>query len=115
MNSLPSHMSEKNCHARKLQFMAENGIRQFGPPRIGNFADRQRPEPVHCEINAWQHVLNIIYREAVQRGTFTKFTDILSASAVGQSTDQRNVTEKPRVFVSHDDGAQGNDPQKLIL
>lgn len=105
MNSLSSNMSEKNCHARKLQFMAENGIRQFGPPRIGNFADRQRPEPVHCEINAWQHVLNIIYREAVQRGTFTKFTDILSASAVGQSTDQGNVTEKPRVFVSHDDGA----------
>ena len=72
MNSLPSNMSEKNRHAGKLQFMVENGIQQFGPPRIGNFADRQRPEPVHCEINAWQHVLNIIHREAVQRGTFTK-------------------------------------------
>ena len=105
MNSLPCNMSEKNKHARKLQFMAENRIRQLGPPRIGHFADRQRPEPVHCEINAWQHLLNIIYREAVQRGIFTKFIDILSASAVRQSTDQRAVTEKPRVFVSHDDGA----------
>ena len=45
-------MSEKNQHARKLQFMAENGTRQLGPPRIGHFADRQRLEPVHCEINA---------------------------------------------------------------
>ena len=35
MNSLPSNVSEKNRHARKLQLMAENGIRQFGPSRIG--------------------------------------------------------------------------------
>lgn len=41
----------------------------------------------------------------LQRGTFTKFTDIMSASAVGQITDQGTVTEKPRVFVFHDDGA----------
>ena len=52
-----------------------------------------------------QHLLNIIYREAVQRGTFTKFIDILSASAAQQSTDQRAVIEKSRVFISHDDGA----------
>ena len=105
MISLPSNLSEKNCHARKLKFMAESGIRQLGHPRIGIFADRQQPEPVHCEINAWQHFLNIIYREAVQRGTFTKFIDIMSASAVGQSTDQGTITEKPRVFVFHVDGA----------
>ena len=40
-------------------------------------------------------------REAVIR----EFIDITSASAVGQSTDHSTVTEKPRVFVSHDDGA----------
>ena len=34
-----------------------------------------------------------------------KFMDILIASAVRQTTDQGTVTEKPRVFVSHDDGA----------
>ena len=57
MNSLPcTSMSENNQHARKLQFMAENGIQQLGPPRIGHFAHGQRPEPVHCEINAWQHL-----------------------------------------------------------
>ena len=32
MSSLPSSMTEKNRHSRKLQFMAENGIRQLGPP-----------------------------------------------------------------------------------
>ena len=115
MNSLPSNLSEKNRHARKLKFMAESGIRQLGPPRIGIFADRQRPEPVHCEINAWQHLLNIIYREAVQRGKFTEFIDILSASAVGQSTHQGTVPEKPRVFVSHDDGAGERSTQVDIV
>lgn len=55
MNFLSCSMSEKNKHDQKLQFMAENGIRQLGPPRIGHFAERQRQEPVHCEINAWQN------------------------------------------------------------
>ena len=32
MISLPSSMSGKDCHSRKLQFMAENGIRQLGNP-----------------------------------------------------------------------------------
>ena len=105
MNSLPSHLSEKNCHVKKLQFMGENGIRQLGQPRIGIFPEQQRPEPVHCEINAWEHVLNIIYRQAVQRGIFDKFIDVLSASAVDKRTDQENVIEKPRIFVSHHDGA----------
>ena len=27
--------------------MAENGIRQLGPPRIGEFSDRITPEPLH--------------------------------------------------------------------
>ncbi|CAH3162294.1 unnamed protein product, partial [Pocillopora meandrina] len=35
MISLPSSLNEKNRHSRKLQFMAENGIRQLGTPRIG--------------------------------------------------------------------------------
>lgn len=33
--------------------MAENSLWQIGQPRIGLFADRQRPEPVHNEINTW--------------------------------------------------------------
>ena len=38
--SLPPNLSEKKKNSRKLQFMAENGIRQLGLPRIGHFADK---------------------------------------------------------------------------
>ena len=50
--SLPTNSSETSKHKRKLEFMAENGIRQLGYPRIGKYADLQRPEPVHTEINS---------------------------------------------------------------
>lgn len=53
--------------------MANNGLRQLGEPRIGEFANRQRPEPVHNEINAWQHILNMIYKEALQRTMWIYF------------------------------------------
>ena len=92
--------------------MSENGIRQDGPPHIAPCAEQQQLEPVHYEINAWQHVSNIIYRETVQRGVFLKFIDALSSSAVGNRTDQENVTEKPRVAVSHADGS-GEPSTKL--
>ena len=29
--------------------------------RIGHFADKLRPEPMHCEINAWQHYIDLLY------------------------------------------------------
>lgn len=77
--SLPQEMSNKNRHAKKLQFMAENGIRQLGPPRIGHFADRLRPEPMHCEINAWQHYIDLLYLEAVNRKKFDTFVSVLGA------------------------------------
>ena len=59
--------------------MAENGIRQLGPPRIGQFADKQRPEPLHCEISAWQQILSIIYLEFVKRGMFDVFIRVLGS------------------------------------
>ena len=59
--------------------MAKNGIRQFGEPRIGIFADRQRPDPLHLEINSWQYLLNTIYFEAVRRGRYNQFNSTLSA------------------------------------
>ena len=66
-------------HERKLQYMADKGMRQLGPPRIGVFADRQRPEPLHCEINAWQQFLNIVYQESVQKNLFDQFVKVLAA------------------------------------
>ena len=50
---LKPDFSEQTKHKKKLEFMTENGIRQCGLPRTGKFADLQRPEPVHCEINSW--------------------------------------------------------------
>lgn len=50
MSNLKGTLSQKSKHDRLLEFMAGNSIRQLGPPRIGQFADRQKPEPLHCEI-----------------------------------------------------------------
>lgn len=73
MSTVQPTLPEKSKHEKKLAYMAENGIRQLGPPRIGQFADRQRPEPLHCEINAWQQILSIIYLEFVKRNMFDVF------------------------------------------
>ena len=75
-----SDMSDKSYHKNELNFMAENGIRQLGPPRIGDFADRIMPEPLHLEVNSWQHLLDVIYKEAVRRGRFQMFIAVLSNS-----------------------------------
>ena len=40
VDNLPKNLNDKAIHARKLAFMAVNGIRQLGKPRIGIFADR---------------------------------------------------------------------------
>lgn len=70
--------------------MAKNGLRQLGPPRIGVFAERIRPEPLHLEINNWTHVLNVIYKEAVRRGRFNEFLETLKAP-VKQATENSRL------------------------
>ncbi|XP_047145027.1 uncharacterized protein LOC124818342 [Hydra vulgaris] len=77
-NTQNVNASESARHSEKLNFMAENGIRQLGEPHIGKFADLIRPEPLHLEINNWQHVLDLIYKESVRRGVFDQFIDALS-------------------------------------
>ena len=89
-SSLPATLSKKAKHEKILQYLAENGLRQLGPPHIGIFAERQRPEPVNCEINAWKQLLHVIYTEFVQRGTFDVFIDILGAP-VGKCTWKHSV------------------------
>lgn len=74
-------LSEAQKHKKELEFMAANGIRQFGKPRIGIYANLQRPEPMHNEINAWQHALNLLYKEALQRHCVDLFLNILSSPA----------------------------------
>lgn len=77
--SLPKSLSSSTVHSKKLEFMADNGIRQLGKPRIGIFADRVKPDPLHCEINAWQHILDLLYSESLLRCCFEKFVETLSA------------------------------------
>ena len=71
---------EANFHRKEVEFMADNGLRQLGPPRIGIFADRQRPEPLHLEVNNWSHILSIIYQHALQEGTFDRFLNKMQLS-----------------------------------
>jgi hypothetical protein len=78
-------LSEEAKHKKLLKYMAEEGIRQLDSALIGDYAERQRPEPMHCELNAWQNILNVIYLEYVQRGMFPKFTEVLSAPKVNSS------------------------------
>ena len=89
---LKPDLSEQTKHKKKLDFMAENLIRQYGLPRIGKFADLQRPEPVHCEINSWGHFMAVIYKEAIRRNKLEDFLSIL-ASPVSQSALEAS-TEK---------------------
>lgn len=76
--------------------MAQNGLRQVGAPRIGIFADRFRPEPVHNEINAWQHMLNLLYKEALRRDVIESFLTSLSSPAHHLVTPPD--TEAPRAL-----------------
>ena len=50
-------LTQPRATTKTLGFMSNNGFRQFKEPRIGEFANLQKPEPVHNEINAWQHIL----------------------------------------------------------
>lgn len=79
--TLDPSSSESSRHNKRLEFMAKNGIRQLGYPRIGKFADCIRPEPLHIEINNWQHLLDLIYKEAVRRDCFPDFIKILENPA----------------------------------
>ena len=90
--SLPKGRSPKVIHDRKLAFMADNGIRQLGNPRIGIYADRVKPDPLHCEINAWQHILDLLYSESVRRCAFDKFIQTLSAPIALGTVDSLDGT-----------------------
>ena len=56
-DSLTTNISDANKHSKELEFMSKEGLRQLCAPRIGIFADRLSPEPLHLEINNWQHLL----------------------------------------------------------
>ena len=100
--SLSSSLGSQQKHARELEFMRENGLRQVGSPRIRDFADRQRPEPVHNEINAWQHFLNLLYKESLMRNVTETFLQVLSAPVTTANEEKKTSSE---ASVSHPEGA----------
>jgi len=102
--SLKRDLSSQQKHVKVLEFMKENGLRQVGPPRIRDFAERQRPEPVHCEINAWQHLLNLIYKEALNRNIVKHFLDVLGATVSTASTYEKDNNRKPKAVLPHPEG-----------
>ena len=78
------NLDPKQKHKKVLSFMAENGLREIEEPRISIFANRVRPEPVHCEINGWQHLLNLIYQEGLRRDLVLSVLKVLG-NPVGQA------------------------------
>ena len=108
--SLPKNISEDTKHKKSLNFMAEHGLRQLGEPRVGVFADRIKPDPLHLEINNWTHCLHILYFEAVRRNRFDAFCKVLRSPAkdygdapagcglnfVGKMIEEHYMDEKKR-------------------
>lgn len=70
--------SQKSIHEQshetklklELEFVAQNCSRKIGTPPIGKFSDRIKPESLHLEINSWQYILDIFYKEVVRCGQF---------------------------------------------
>ena len=70
-------ISQDTYHKKELAFMAEHGLRQFGEPLIGAYANLQRLEPLHLEVNSWQHLLYILYMEAMKHDKMEEFIKVL--------------------------------------
>ena len=50
--------NEERKHKLELEFMTEYCL------RIGDFAYQISPEPLHLEVNTWQHVSDVMYIES---------------------------------------------------
>ena len=92
--TLSNDLTPKQKHDEELGFMAEHGIRQLGEPRIGSFADRQRPDPLHLEINSWQHILNVLYLESIRRDRYEHFDKVLRLPKTEGGCNLKFVADK---------------------
>ena len=75
--SIDEKKSQETKHKLELEFMAQDGLRQTGLPRIGKFCDQIMSEHLHLEINSRQHMVDVLYKEAVHRGQFKQFINAL--------------------------------------
>ena len=109
------NVDPKQKHKKELSFMAENGLREIGEPRISIFANRVRPEPVHCEINGWQHLLNLIYQEGLCRNLVLSVLKVLG-NPVGQAEISRFGDNKLPIMnpnVSSQEGGVGERARQI--
>ena len=72
---MPSVSIETN--GKRISILAENAVQQLGTPRIGIFAEQVKTGALHLEMNSWQHVLDLLYKEALRRGNFEEFITVL--------------------------------------
>ena len=66
-------------------------MRQLGEPRINIFADRQKPNPFHLEVNNWEHTLNLLYRQLCTRNVVGKLVDVLKTPISKGGCGQKNI------------------------
>ena len=88
-------LTPKRIHQNELAFMAEKGISQLGEPQIGIFANRQRPEPFHLEVNNnWTHILKLLYVVAIQKNKYKEFIEIIKKPASSQGCNLKYIGEE---------------------
>ena len=75
--------------------MANNGLRQLGQPRIDVYADRQKPEPFHLEVNNWEHTLDLLYKVCVQSNVVDELVNIIiiTDGGCGLKSTAENIHE----------------------
>ena len=105
------NLSCESLHKKELEFMAKNGLQQIGEPRIGPYVNLQRPEPLHLDVNHWEHLLFLLHIEALQNSKMEIFLSTLASSVVSggcglhfTATQIRGhynqVTERFKIFPS---------------
>ena len=50
--------------------MVQNGLQQIGARRIGKISELIMSQHLHMDINSWQHMLDVLCKEAVCHGQF---------------------------------------------
>lgn len=50
---------------------------------------------MHCEINDWQHYIDLVYIEAVRRNEFNQFLYVLEAAVGSRRSDSVTSNHEP--------------------
>ena len=93
--------------------MASNGIRHVGPPSICEFVDLHSPEPPHNEVNAWQHMLSLVYKEELNLNCIESLLDTLRSTAKLHS--QQTVGSQLTATIPHPESAGERVGQMVIF